>query len=449
LGLEAKDATGSPQYTASVSASSSVHQDSNGASTAIQSTQIQLTDSTTLSTTISSTSIIFSDPPNTTSTTFYNDGFASSNPSVNAPYVITGGYTSDDGFTSITTDPTDPNNPNESAQLRGAGGLKLQTNNWSQPPDLFTEEVILTSGGKDSILNNTGPRLEFNHIGDQDAFRYRVNGSDVAFMAGGSWVFLENVGVTIYGTTAQRVAQFYQGFLGFYDNIGVASNIKIDPKNAISGKPDITLTDGTTSNTINQNGYTTRNSVQNATYYLNFSDSSSTGVGAIQKTAGISCNPSTNILTATGYIGTSLNSNSASAVSLQANGTTKSSITTSGVQQTLLTTQGTATYATSTLTLVTTAAPYPTFYYNIITITGTTNTISTITPPANMPVNAMYYCYITNSGSGILTINATTLGTGIKTTYTAAVSVPAAGFALGTLTKVGAATYIWSVNLVA
>ena len=186
----------------------------------------------------------------------------------------------------------------------------------------------------------------------------------------------------------------------------------------------------------------------NAAYYPTFVSATSGNLPQ-SLNSNLSYNPSTAILTTTGYIGTSLNSNSSSSVSLQANGTTQSSITTSGVQETLLTTQGTATYASSTLTLVTTAAPYPTFYSNIITITGTTNTISTITAPTNMPVNAMYYCYITNSGSGILTINATSLGTGVKSTYTAAVSVPAAGFALGTLTKVGAATYIWSVNLVA
>ena len=82
---------------------------------------------------------------------------------------------------------------------------------------------------------------------------------------------------------------------------------------------------------------------------------------------------------------------------------------------------------------------------------STLNTISTITPPANMPLNAMYLVYITNSGSGILTINATGLGSGIKTTYTSAVSVPATtGLALGSLTKINSTpTYIWSVNLVA
>ena len=51
--------------------------------------------------------------------------------------------------------------------------------------------------------------------------------------------------------------------------------------------------------------YRTTNTGVNATHYLNFSDSSSTGVGAIQKTAGLSVNPSTNIISASAYtIGT-------------------------------------------------------------------------------------------------------------------------------------------------
>jgi len=73
--------------------------------------------------------------------------------------------------------------------------------------------------------------------------------------------------------------------------------------NSAGGTTTLTLNNGINTNTINSTGYTTKNSVQNATHYLNFSDSSSTGVGAIQKTAGISCNPSTNSITATTFNG--------------------------------------------------------------------------------------------------------------------------------------------------
>ena len=68
-----------------------------------------------------------------------------------------------------------------------------------------------------------------------------------------------------------------------------ANVIRLLPNTSAS----ITLTDGTNTNTIDKNGYTTLNSVQNSTHFLNFSDASANSVGAIQKNASISVNPST------------------------------------------------------------------------------------------------------------------------------------------------------------
>jgi hypothetical protein len=77
--------------------------------------------------------------------------------------------------------------------------------------------------------------------------------------------------------------------------------------NTISGDSMI-LTDGTTTNTINKTGITTRNSEQNVTHYLTFVDTSTSGISAIQKTAGIECNPLNNTISATTFIG-SVNTN--------------------------------------------------------------------------------------------------------------------------------------------
>ena len=186
------------------------------------------------------------------------------------------------------------------------------------------------------------------------------------------------------------------------------------------------------------------------TYYIPFAKISGTGAKPLfidDATGPLSYNPSTATLTTAAINGTS-------GLNLLYNATVQSSITTNGVQETLLTTQGTATYSSPTITLVTTAAaPYPTTYGNVITFSGSTTaqTVSAITVPANMPINAMYYCYITNSNTsaGAITVNATGLGTGIKTTYTSAVIIPISGFAVGTLTKVGAAVFIWSINVIA
>jgi len=87
------------------------------------------------------------------------------------------------------------------------------------------------------------------------------------------------------------------------DNSGTGTNLISLLPNFSANNPHITLTDGTTTNTIDKNGYTTRNSVQNSTHFLNFSDASTTGVGSIQKTSGIECNPSTKTITATTFVG--------------------------------------------------------------------------------------------------------------------------------------------------
>ena len=87
------------------------------------------------------------------------------------------------------------------------------------------------------------------------------------------------------------------------NNTGIGTNVISLLPNATTNNPHIELTDGTTTNVITKNGMTTRNSVQNSTHYLNFSDTSATGTGAIQKTTGIECNPSTKTITATNFVG--------------------------------------------------------------------------------------------------------------------------------------------------
>jgi hypothetical protein len=87
------------------------------------------------------------------------------------------------------------------------------------------------------------------------------------------------------------------------NNTGTGTNVISLLPNFGATTPHIELTDGTTTNIITKNGYTTRNSNQNSTHFLNFSDTSTTGQGAIQKTAGITCNPSTNTVSATTFVG--------------------------------------------------------------------------------------------------------------------------------------------------
>jgi hypothetical protein len=58
-----------------------------------------------------------------------------------------------------------------------------------------------------------------------------------------------------------------------------------------------------TGNATSASTITTASSTENVAHYLNFSNSSSTGIGTVQKTAGLSCNPSANSITATNFLG--------------------------------------------------------------------------------------------------------------------------------------------------
>jgi hypothetical protein len=117
----------------------------------------------------------------------------------------------------------------------------------------------------------------------------------------------------------------------------------------------------------------------------------------------------------------------------------------------LSTTTQSATFATSTLT-ITGLSTLRSFLNFNVGITGTTNIISTLSL-SNIPVNAEYYVAIYNGGSGILTINATGLGTSIKTTFTSAILVPSASSAIMKINYLnfttGGNTYVVSVNLIA
>jgi len=91
------------------------------------------------------------------------------------------------------------------------------------------------------------------------------------------------------------------------------SNVITEQFTISSGVTNTTLkvTNGIDNNIITPIGYTTKNTNANATHYLTFVDSSTTGVGAIQKTNGLSCNPNTNTITATNFNGLASNATNA------------------------------------------------------------------------------------------------------------------------------------------
>ena len=201
----------------------------------------------------------------------------------------------------------------------------------------------------------------------------------------------------------------------------------------------------------------TVNTVANATHYLNFSDSSATGYGKPQKTAGISCNPSTNTVTATTFSGSlSGNSSSSSSVSITSDNTSGTYFPTfvkslasnstvycdnssgpltydpsTGVLTALYhsgaiiipATQNVATYAGTTLSISGASnGQTVTFRNSSITFTGGSNSVSALTL-TSMIVGGRYRIGILNSGSGNLVFQ-TGLGVNIKTVYSSNVQIP-------------------------
>jgi len=139
------------------------------------------------------------------------------------------------------------------------------------------------------VILNPSITRNFNYVG-RGPTGFNVNGSMTNF-------FVYN------GVVSQaRISAIYNN--GHLAETDFNNNILLD-----ANVNQITISDGITTNTINKTGYTTKNTTANATHFLDFSDSSSTGVGAIQKTAGLSCNPSTNTITATNLATDNFNSN--------------------------------------------------------------------------------------------------------------------------------------------
>ena len=201
----------------------------------------------------------------------------------------------------------------------------------------------------------------------------------------------------------------------------------------------------------------TVNTVANLTHYLNFSDSSGTGYGKPQKTAGILCNPSTNTITATTFAGSlSGNSSSSSSVSITSDNTAGTYYPTfvkslasnstvyvdnatgpltynpsTGVLSALFfsgdiiipTSQNTATYAGTTISMSGASnGQNVTFRSSSITFTGGSNNVTALTL-TGMVVGGRYRLGILNNGTGNLTFQ-TGLGANIKTDYSSNVQIP-------------------------
>ena len=220
------------------------------------------------------------------------------------------------------------------------------------------------------------------------------------------------------------------------DTISSISNLNLNAINNIFTTSPIVVSDGILNNTITGAGYTTRVSTLNALHYLTFVEGPATGNSPVRKTTGITCNPSTNNITATTFTG------SASTVALttdNANGnilyvdTTGQTISYNPALGSLATTifagslsapnfQTATTYTAGTQTLALAITSSITFVSFAFTMTGDINNL-TLT---GLRGNGEYYLYLTNTSGTARTVNNVLGGTAnIRTSYLTPITIPA------------------------
>jgi hypothetical protein len=323
------------------------------------------------------------------------------------------------GLVNINANSTSVNMSGHSIDISSSSGvIQLTSNNDKIGLDAATDINLVCSDGGINLTATGG------FINMYSTLYLKDNASpiwDTSFFTGGfnfnltdlgNLATLDVEGATFYLQSLSGNATIQPSTITIDTSIGGTASLTL---NGPGGYALLGLTDGVNTNDITALGYTTINSVQNATQYLNFTGSSSTGVGAIQKTAGISCNPFYNTLSS-GFVYTNL---------------------------AIPTTITGATFSSGTLTL-TNPAPFTalgqsiTNSNNYFNITMSAN-ITALTP-VNFRINGMYLVYITGNATIPYTISSS-LGSGIKTNYTI-ITVPATGKALMRINYDGTTYYV-------
>ena len=260
------------------------------------------------------------------------------------------------------------------------------------------------------------------------------------------------------------------GYFCYVDPSEIRFTASISTNQSFLQASTLTLTDGTITNTLDKNDWTgnirSENTTANLTHYLGFFDNSATGYGHPQKNAVLSCNPSTNTITATTFSGNATSSSTAVGVNLTSDNTSGTYFlpfsktasvsgnvlyidnatgplsynpSTSNLTASLFSgniiwgnNQNTATFAGTTLTISGALSGASISVRNSsIVITGGSNTISALTLN-NMVSNGVYKVGILNNGTGNLTVN-TGLGANIRTRYSGAFNIASGRYGFMTI----------------
>lgn len=171
-------------------------------------------------------------------------------------------------------------------------------------------------------------------VDDLASNRSTVSNSQIDITAGGTndvtlrpvdLVFNDSTGATasyrLDGASMSDIA----GYSGDFAPNEIRFTSSFSTNTTFLGASSLTLTDGVTTNKLDINNWTGNinsvNTVANLTHYLGFFNSSGSGNGKPQKTNGLTCNPSTNTITATTFSGNATSSSTATGVNLTSDNT--------------------------------------------------------------------------------------------------------------------------------
>ena len=252
-------------------------------------------------------------------------------------------------------------------------------------------------------------------LGTDDNSNTTINGNLLIQDTNNNSTFITPLSITTYSNSNSTIItpssittpslNSLNSILGSLTVTGISNFI-----NTLNINNTISLTDGTTTNTLNQSNWTGTANVAN-NIALTSDDTNTTCYIPFSKTTSATSNQLfiDNITSPLSY-----NPNSGRLISSIFQG-----------RIILPTAQNTATFATSTLTINGTTY---TFQNSSINITGTTNTISSLSL-FGTNVGGVYNVGIYNGGSGNLTIGVA-LGLNIRTIYATPITVPTLGYAL-------------------
>ena len=190
----------------------------------------------------------------------------------------------------------------------------------------FNDDVIINDLSSNNIITMS------NNINIEDNIhnlQTSISNNNIIISDTNYSVNISTSQISLYNSASFAFSDYQLGFINFHNATATASSI-LRPyqlqftDNAYTTNTitlnGITLTNGVITNTLdlsNWSGNTQSvNTSANLTHYLGFYDSSSTGYGRPQKTAGISCNPATNTIVATNFTGLASSSTTSAGIDL-------------------------------------------------------------------------------------------------------------------------------------